>query len=322
MWYKCSVNNHLRHHGGPCVTTDTEQTVRSRICLTSRCSPGSTRSRSDGGAILLKAAESTAWSRRGRRTRPGTRSRTWARASIPTAMMAISPRTRSTSCCSTETRFRATSRPRSQRLRALPQADELATRVIEHRGRARCITIDLDPTDDPTHGAHSTRSSTATTNWCYLPLLGFLTFDRESEQSCDGKAVASGGRAVVAVAAAAAPGVSAGAHSRSARRGLAAGLPGGAAAARRSRWRRTRSRRAGHARGRGRGQRTDRARLHRDQRVPGRHVEPRAPRGDQKSIRHRDRETRDNPRFVVTNMRQTPRFLYELLRPRGRREPD
>ena len=37
-------------------------------------------------------------------------------------------------------------------------ADELATRVIErHRrrldGRARCITIDLDPTDDPTHGA-------------------------------------------------------------------------------------------------------------------------------------------------------------------------
>ena len=37
-------------------------------------------------------------------------------------------------------------------------ADELATRVIaRHRrrldGRARCITIDLDPTDDPTHGA-------------------------------------------------------------------------------------------------------------------------------------------------------------------------
>ena len=37
-------------------------------------------------------------------------------------------------------------------------AEELVTRVIErHRrrldGRARCITIDLDPTDDPTHGA-------------------------------------------------------------------------------------------------------------------------------------------------------------------------
>ena len=28
VWYKCSVDNHLRHHGGPCVTTDTvPQTV-------------------------------------------------------------------------------------------------------------------------------------------------------------------------------------------------------------------------------------------------------------------------------------------------------
>ncbi len=26
-----------------------------------------------------------------------------------------------------------------------------------------------------------------------------------------------------------------------------------------------------------------------------------------------DREPRDNPRFVVTNMRQTPRFLYEKV---------
>ena len=30
-------------------------------------------------------------------------------------------------------------------------------------------------------------------------------------------------------------------------------------------------------------------------------------------VRHRDREPRDNPRFVVTNMRQTPRFLYEKV---------
>ena len=107
-------------------------------------------------------------------------------------------------------------------------ADELATRVIErHRrrldGRARCITIDLDPTDDPTHGAQQyTLFNGYYDNWCYLPLLAFLTFDRESEQYLcaallrHGKAVASEGRAVVAAAAAAAPGVSAGAHSRSA----------------------------------------------------------------------------------------------------------
>ena len=62
-------------------------------------------------------------------------------------------------------------------------ADELATRVIaRHRrrldGRARCITIDLDPTDDPTHGAQQyTLFNGYYDNWCYLPLLGFLTFD-------------------------------------------------------------------------------------------------------------------------------------------------
>ena len=67
-------------------------------------------------------------------------------------------------------------------------ADELATRVIErHRrrlgGRARRITIDLDPTDDPTHGAQQyTLFNGYYDNWCYLPLLAFVTFDRESEQ--------------------------------------------------------------------------------------------------------------------------------------------
>ena len=51
-------------------------------------------------------------------------------------------------------------------------ADELATRVIaRHRrrldGRARCITIDLDPTDDPTHGAQQyTLFNGYYDNWC------------------------------------------------------------------------------------------------------------------------------------------------------------
>ena len=65
---------------------------------------------------------------------------------------------------------------------------ELAKRVIErHRrrlnGRARRVTIDLDPTDDPTHGAQQlTFFNGHYDNWCYLPLLAFLTFDREVEQ--------------------------------------------------------------------------------------------------------------------------------------------
>ena len=65
---------------------------------------------------------------------------------------------------------------------------ELATRVIDrHRrrlhGRTRRITIDLDPTDDPTHGAQQlTFFNGHYDTWCYLPMLAFLTFDDEAEQ--------------------------------------------------------------------------------------------------------------------------------------------
>ena len=65
---------------------------------------------------------------------------------------------------------------------------ELAASVIERhrrrrRGRARRITIDLDVTDDPTHGAQQlTFFHGHYDTWCYLPLLAFLTFDDEREQ--------------------------------------------------------------------------------------------------------------------------------------------
>ena len=65
---------------------------------------------------------------------------------------------------------------------------ELAARVVErHRqrlhGRARRITIDLDPTDDPTHGAQQlTFFNGHYDGWCYLPLLAFVTFNEEIEQ--------------------------------------------------------------------------------------------------------------------------------------------
>jgi hypothetical protein len=65
---------------------------------------------------------------------------------------------------------------------------ELAANVIDrHRqrlhGRARRITIDLDPTDDPTHGAQQlTFFNGHYDSWCYLPLLAFLTFNDEAEQ--------------------------------------------------------------------------------------------------------------------------------------------
>lgn len=66
--------------------------------------------------------------------------------------------------------------------------EALADLVIEHhrrrlRGKARRITIDLDPTDDPTHGAQQLSFFNGHyDSWCYLPVLGFLSFDDEPDQ--------------------------------------------------------------------------------------------------------------------------------------------
>jgi hypothetical protein len=62
----------------------------------------------------------------------------------------------------------------------------LADLVIEQhrarlRGRVRLITLDLDPTDDPTHGQQEfTFFNGHYDTWCYLPLWGFVTFDDEA----------------------------------------------------------------------------------------------------------------------------------------------
>jgi len=51
------------------------------------------------------------------------------------------------------------------------------------RRRVRRITIDLDVTDDPTHGAQQLSFFNGFYDThCYLPLLGFLSFDDEPEQ--------------------------------------------------------------------------------------------------------------------------------------------
>src|SRR5436189_3799278 len=74
----------------------------------------------------------------------------------------------------------------SQALYAMGR-DLAATVIDRHRqrlhGRARHITIDLDPTDDPTHGAQQlTFFNGHYDTYCYLPMVGFLTFDQEAEQ--------------------------------------------------------------------------------------------------------------------------------------------
>ena len=67
--------------------------------------------------------------------------------------------------------------------------ESLADVVLErHRQRlkgrtVRRITIDLDVTDDPTHGGQQLSLFNGFyATWCYLPLLGFLSFEDEPDQ--------------------------------------------------------------------------------------------------------------------------------------------
>ena len=217
---------------------------------------------------------------------------------------------------------------------------ELAACVIErHRrrlhGRARRVTIDLDPTDDLTHGAQQlTFFNGHYGGWCYLPLLGFLSFDREAEQYLcaavlrPGNAVAADG--TLGLLCRLLP-LLAGRRFRG--RGFSFGSTGalrpreifdfldaepparlrggdgeerGVAAA-------CGVRHAGGPRAE-RGRWRDRARLYRHPlRRP--HVVTTSARVVTKAevVRLGDREPRDNPRFVVTNLRQTPRFIYEKV---------
>ena len=69
----------------------------------------------------------------------------------------------------------------------LRMSEALAESVIERHKRrkkkVKRITIDLDPTADPTYGGQQlTFFNGFYDNWCYLPVAGFLTFDQEVEQ--------------------------------------------------------------------------------------------------------------------------------------------
>jgi hypothetical protein len=62
-------------------------------------------------------------------------------------------------------------------------ADTVIARHRRRRRGVRLITIDLDVTDDQTHGAQQlTFFNGFYDHWCYLPLVGTLTFDAEARQ--------------------------------------------------------------------------------------------------------------------------------------------
>lgn len=83
----------------------------------------------------------------------------------------------------TVSRFENAVRPRV--LYALGEAltDTVIARHRRRRRRARRITIDLDVTEDATHGAQQlTFFNGFYGGWCYLPLVAFLTIDDEPRQ--------------------------------------------------------------------------------------------------------------------------------------------
>ena len=67
-------------------------------------------------------------------------------------------------------------------------SEALAASVIQRhaqrlRRRVRRVTLDLDPTDDPTHGAQQLSFFNGHYDtWCYLPVMGFVSFNEEPEQ--------------------------------------------------------------------------------------------------------------------------------------------
>jgi hypothetical protein len=214
---------------------------------------------------------------------------------------------------------------------------ELAYTVIDRhrqrlRGRARRITIDLDPTDDPTHGAQQLSFFNGHYDTgCYLPVLGFLTFDGEPEQYLfaailrPGNAAATrGARGLLlrtfALLRRAFPGAR-----------LRVRLDGGFASpallnllddehvdyvvAMAENAVLTRAAEPLMVVARHLAEQTGHT-AHVYGETPyqaGTWDHPRRVIIKAKVVRLADREPRDNPRFVVTNLHQTPRFLYETV---------
>jgi hypothetical protein len=83
----------------------------------------------------------------------------------------------------TISRFEHTAAPRMLLAMGHALADTVIARHRRRRRRVRLITIDFDVTEDQTHGAQQLSFFNGFyDHWCYLPLVGTLTFDDEARQ--------------------------------------------------------------------------------------------------------------------------------------------
>ena len=213
----------------------------------------------------------------------------------------------------------------------------LADAVIErHRRRlkrkAKRITIDLDPTDDPTHGAQQlTFFNGHYDTWCHLPVAGFLTFNEEPDQYLFAYVLrpgnASAGVGAIGILSRLLPRL----RAAFPRARLRVRLDGGFAAAplfaflereglayvvsmgKNKVLERRAARLMGTARRLSR-KSGETAHLYSETRYAAgtwdhrRRVVIKA-----EVVRHPGRKPKDNPRFVVTNLKHSPRHLYEAI---------
>ena len=84
----------------------------------------------------------------------------------------------------TLSRFENSVTPRSLYTMGMTLAESVIARHGKRRnGHARLVTIDMDPTDAATYGAQQLSFfNTHYDNHCYLPMLGFVSFDDEPDQ--------------------------------------------------------------------------------------------------------------------------------------------
>ena len=213
----------------------------------------------------------------------------------------------------------------------------LADTVIERHRRplkrkVKRITIDLDPTDDPTHGAQQlTFFNGHYDTWCYLPVAGFISFNEEPDQYLfayvlrPGNATASLG--AIGILSRLLPRL----RSAFPRARLRVRLEGGFAAAemfdfleregleyvvamaKNKVLERRAARLMGTARRLSR-ETGETAHLYSETRyAAGTWDQRRRVIIKAEVVRHHGREPKDNPRFVVTNLAHSPRHLYEAI---------
>lgn len=83
----------------------------------------------------------------------------------------------------TVSRFENAMAPRTLYRMGEALTDTVIARHRRRKRRARRVTVDLDVTEDPTHGAQQlTFFNGFYGGWCYLPLVAFLTIDDEPRQ--------------------------------------------------------------------------------------------------------------------------------------------